>query len=65
MASFQRIAHLTTMMDLSQIISLKAEAQGPMVEVAETKVPREMQVREEQAVDAEDEEVGEDSDILG
>ena len=53
------------MMDLSQIISLKAEAQGPMVEVAETKVPREMQVREEQAVDAEDEEVGEDSDILG
>ena len=63
MASSRRTAHLTTMMDLSQIISLEVEAQGPMAEVIETRVPREMLVREEQAVDVLDEEVAED--ILG
>ena len=63
MASFQRIAHLTTLMDLSQIISLEAEDRELMVEVAETRVPREMQVREEQAVDAAEVGVGRDSDI--
>ena len=52
-------------MDLSQIISLEAEDRELMVEVAETRVLREMQVREEQAVDAAEEGVGRDSDILG
>ena len=50
-------------MDLSQIISLEAEDRELMVEVAETRVPREMQVREEQAVDAAEVGVGRDSDI--